>query len=156
SGKPFYLNLIIFVFMAQVVPFLRNIFLELKADIQGFVHPGHGDLSGWAKQGVLLLNSVLTVRTGKPNSHCEHGWERMTGACLSALANSKRQTPLIFLLWGAHAQKRAADIKSHHILRAPHPSPLSANRGFFGCRHFSKANALLEKSGQKPIDWAAL
>uniref|UniRef100_UPI003590103F uracil-DNA glycosylase n=1 Tax=Myxine glutinosa TaxID=7769 RepID=UPI003590103F len=139
-------------------PSLQNIFRELTTDIEGFVHPGHGDLSGWAKQGVLLLNSVLTVRAGEPNSHCGRGWEQVTGACLSALANSRCQTPLVFLLWGANAQKRAADIKSseHHILRAPHPSPLSAHRGFFGCRHFSKANALLEKSGQKPIDWAAL
>ncbi|XP_042297314.1 uracil-DNA glycosylase isoform X2 [Sceloporus undulatus] len=137
-------------------PSLENIYKELTTDIEGFSHPGHGDLTGWAKQGVLLLNAVLTVRMHQPNSHKEKGWELLTDAAVSWL--DKNLDGLVFLLWGAYAQKKGGSInrKRHHILPTAHPSPLSAHRGFFGCKHFSKANELLRKSGKEPIDWGAL
>ncbi|XP_066509594.1 uracil-DNA glycosylase-like isoform X2 [Hoplias malabaricus] len=135
---------------------LVNMYKELEADIEGFQHPGHGDLTGWAKQGVLLLNAVLTVRAHQANSHKDKGWEMLTDAVVHWL--SLNQEGLVFMLWGAYAQKKGASIdrKRHHVLQTVHPSPLSAHRGFFGCKHFSKTNELLKKAGKKPIDWTAL
>nr|XP_020025570.1 uracil-DNA glycosylase [Castor canadensis] len=137
-------------------PSLENIYKELSTDVDGFAHPGHGDLSGWAKQGVLLLNAVLTVRAHQANSHKERGWEQFTDAVVSWL--NQNLNGLVFLLWGSYAQKKgsAIDRKRHHVLQTAHPSPLSVYRGFFGCRHFSKANELLQKSGKKPINWKEL
>ncbi|XP_066509596.1 uracil-DNA glycosylase-like isoform X2 [Hoplias malabaricus] len=137
-------------------PSLVNMYKELEADIEGFQHPGHGDLTGWAKQGVLLLNAVLTVRAHQANSHKDKGWEMLTDAVVHWL--SLNQEGLVFMLWGAYAQKKGASIdrKRHHVLQTVHPSPLSAHRGFFGCKHFSKTNELLKKAGKKPIDWTAL
>lgn len=137
-------------------PSLINMFKELASDIEGFEQPGHGNLTGWAKQGVLLLNAVLTVRAHQANSHKDKGWEIFTDAVVQWL-NTNLQG-LVFILWGAYAQKKGAVInkKRHHVLQAVHPSPLSAHRGFFGCKHFSKTNELLTKSGKEPIDWKAL
>ncbi|XP_059243986.1 LOW QUALITY PROTEIN: uracil-DNA glycosylase-like [Mustela nigripes] len=137
-------------------PSLENIYKELSTDIEGFVHPGHGDLSGWAKQGVLLLNAVLTVRAHQANSHKERGWEQFTDAVVSWL--NQNSTGLVFLLWGSYTQKKgsAIDRKRHHVLQTAHPSPLSVYRRFFGCRHFSKTNELLQKSGKEPINWKDL
>ncbi|XP_051750989.1 uracil DNA glycosylase a isoform X1 [Ctenopharyngodon idella] len=137
-------------------PSLVNIFKELASDINGFEQPGHGDLTGWANQGVLLLNAVLTVRAHQANSHKDKGWEIFTDAVVHWL--STNMEGLVFILWGSYAQKKGAAInkKRHHVLQAVHPSPLSAHRGFFGCKHFSKTNELLKKSGKKPIDWSAL
>ena len=133
-------------------PSLKNIFKELKTDV-GKEIPSHGELIDWAKQGVLLLNNVLTVREGAPTSHKGMGWEQFTDRVISEL--DKKQTPVVFLLWGAHAQKKAEIIKNpiHKKLLSVHPSPLSANRGFFGCRHFSKTNEILKLNGLKEIDW---
>ncbi|XP_041643458.1 uracil DNA glycosylase a isoform X2 [Cheilinus undulatus] len=137
-------------------PSLENMYKELVSDIEGFQHPGHGDLTGWAKQGVLLLNAVLTVRAHQANSHKDKGWETFTDAVVQWLSNNLEG--VVFMLWGSYAQKKGAAInrKRHHILQAVHPSPLSAHRGFFGCKHFSKANELLKKSGKAQIDWKAL
>uniref|UniRef100_A0A4W5M7U6 Uracil-DNA glycosylase n=1 Tax=Hucho hucho TaxID=62062 RepID=A0A4W5M7U6_9TELE len=137
-------------------PSLLNMYKELASDIEGFQHPGHGDLTGWAKQGVLLLNAVLTVRAHQANSHKDKGWETFTDAVVQWLSTNREG--LVFMLWGAYAQKKGAaiDRKRHHVLSTVHPSPLSAHRGFFGCKHFSKTNELLEKSGKEPIDWRAL
>lgn len=137
-------------------PSLENIYKELSTDIEDFTHPGHGDLTGWAKQGVLLLNAVLTVRAHQATSHKEKGWEQFTDVVVSWL--NKNLDGVVFMLWGAYAQKKGSSIdrKRHHVLQTVHPSPLSVNRGFFGCRHFSKTNELLKKSGKKPIDWRAL
>ncbi|KAK9391790.1 uracil-DNA glycosylase [Crotalus adamanteus] len=137
-------------------PSLENIYKELAADIEGFSHPGHGDLTGWAKQGVLLLNAVLTVRAHQANSHRERGWEQLTDAVVAWL--NENLDGLVFILWGAYAQKKGSSIdrKRHHILQTAHPSPLSVHRGFFGCRHFSKTNEFLKKSGKQLIDWKAL
>ncbi|XP_029365747.1 uracil-DNA glycosylase isoform X1 [Echeneis naucrates] len=137
-------------------PSLENMYKELASDIEAFQHPGHGDLTGWAKQGVLLLNAVLTVRAHQANSHKDKGWETFTDAVVHWLSNNLEG--LVFMLWGSYAQKKGAAInrKRHHVLQAVHPSPLSAHRGFFGCKHFSKANELLKKSGKTPIDWKAL
>lgn len=138
-------------------PSLANIYKELEADL-GIPRARHGFLEHWAHQGVLLLNAVLTVEMGKAASHQGRGWERFTDAVIR-LVNA-RPEPVVFLLWGSHAQKKAAFVDSierggrHLVLRAPHPSPLSAHAGFFGCRHFSQANAFLEAHGRKPIDWA--
>ena len=133
-------------------PSLKNIFTELNSDL-GPPIPSHGCLTPWAKQGVLLLNTVLTVREHQPNSHRGQGWETFTDRVIAEL--NQKQTPVIFLLWGANARKKAAIIDNplHQKLETVHPSPLSAYNGFFGCRHFSRCNALLEKSGQTPIDW---
>ena len=133
-------------------PSLKNIFKELNSDM-GKAIPQHGDLTDWAKQGVLLLNAVLTVREALPNSHKGMGWECFTDRVISEL-NSK-QTPVVFLLWGAYAQKKAELITNpiHKKLMSVHPSPLSASRGFFGCKHFSKANEILEENGILPINW---
>ncbi|XP_056601549.1 uracil-DNA glycosylase isoform X1 [Triplophysa dalaica] len=136
-------------------PSLENIFMELTEDIVGFRRPGHGDLTEWAKQGVLLLNSVLTVRSHQPTSHEGQGWELFTDAVVQRLSSSLDS--LVFLLWGSYAQRkgRVIDRKRHHILETSHPSPYSAHLGFFGCRHFSKTNMLLKKSGKTPVDWTA-
>ena len=134
-------------------PSLVNIYKELESDL-GIRRPPHGFLEHWAKQGVLLLNSVLTVEMGMAASHRDRGWERFTDAVVQ-LVNDKQQ-PVVFMLWGSYAQKKAAfvDTSRHLVLKAPHPSPLSAYSGFFGCKHFSKANAFLESRGLDPIDWA--
>lgn len=133
-------------------PSLKNMFKELEQDI-GKPTPPNGDLTAWAKQGVLLLNTVLTVRQGQPTSHQGQGWEQFTDRVISEL--NRKQTPVVFLLWGAHAQRKAQLITNpiHYKLATVHPSPLSAHRGFFGCRHFSKANALLQRHGMTPIEW---
>ena len=133
-------------------PSLRNIFKELQSDT-GKPIPSHGELTDWAKQGVLLLNNVLTVREAQPTSHSKMGWEIFTDRVISEL--NRKETPVVFLLWGAHAQKKAEIITNpiHYKLMTVHPSPLSASRGFFGCKHFSKANAILEENGLEPIEW---
>ena len=138
-------------------PSLVNIYKEMQSDL-GIPPARHGYLKHWAEQGVLLLNAVLTVQMGMAASHQGRGWERFTDAVIR-LVNA-REKPVVFMLWGSHAQKKAAFVESverggrHLVLRAPHPSPLSAYSGFFGCRHFSKANAFLQAHGEKPIDWA--
>lgn len=133
-------------------PSLRNIFRELEQDL-GVAPRKCGDLTRWAEQGVLLLNTTLTVEEGRAGSHQKQGWERLTDRLVSLLG--ARPEPLAFLLWGAPAQKKAAlvDRARHLVLEAPHPSPLSAHRGFFGCRHFSQTNAFLLRHGRPPIDW---
>ena len=133
-------------------PSLKNIYKELKNDI-GFEIPNHGELTSWAKQGVLLLNNVVTVREGLPNSHKGKGWEIFTDRVIGEL--NKKETPVVFLLWGANAQKKAEIITNpkHYKLMTVHPSPLSASRGFFGCRHFSKTNEILQKNRINPINW---
>jgi uracil-DNA glycosylase len=138
-------------------PSLVNIYKEMEADL-GIPRARHGFLEHWAQQGVLLLNAVLTVEQSRAAAHQGRGWERFTDAVIR-LVNA-RPEPVVFMLWGAYAQKKAAFVDStdrggrHLVLKAPHPSPLSAHTGFFGSRHFSKANAFLESHGQKPIDWA--
>lgn len=134
-------------------PSLLNIYKELEADV-GISRPRHGFLEHWARQGVLLLNSVLTVEMAKAASHQGKGWERFTDAVIR-LVNAKDR-PVVFMLWGAYAQKKAAfvDTQKHLVLKAAHPSPLSAHNGFLGCRHFSQCNAFLERNGLPPIDWA--
>ena len=133
-------------------PSLRNIFKELESEF-GPGSAAHTDLTPWARQGVLLLNTVLTVRQGQPASHKGMGWEIFTDAVIRKL--NDKQTPVVFLLWGAHARKKAEIIDNpiHYKLACAHPSPLSAYNGFFGCRHFSKTNELLRASGQKEISW---
>lgn len=134
-------------------PSLVNIYKELESDL-GLPRPKHGFLEHWAKQGVLLLNSVLTVEIGQAASHQRKGWEEFTDEIIRAV-NAKAD-PVVFMLWGAYAQKKAAfvDGTRHLVLKAAHPSPLSAHNGFLGCRHFSKANAFLSANGQAPIDWS--
>ncbi|TSC27764.1 uracil-DNA glycosylase [Corallococcus sp. Z5C101001] len=134
-------------------PSLVNMFKELQSDV-GAPKPRDGSLIPWAKQGVLLLNTVLTVRQATPNSHAKHGWEHFTDAVIRAV--SARPDPVVFLLWGKPAQKKTAliDAKRHIVLEGVHPSPLSASKGFFGSKPFSTTNAALEKHGQHPIDWA--
>lgn len=136
-----------------VPPSLVNIYKELATDIPGFERPAHGFLESWARQGVMLLNTVLTVEAGKAHSHARFGWETFTDNVIAAI--NEHREGVVFLLWGSHAQKKGSiiDPKRHHVLKAPHPSPLSAHRGFFGCGHFSKTNQLLEEQGEKPIDW---
>ena len=133
-------------------PSLRNIFSEIESDL-GIKTLQSGDLTRWAKQGVLLLNTVLTVREGKPNSHKPYGWETLTTKIIEHL--NKRNEPIIFMLWGGNAKAFMPILTNpnHHILVSVHPSPLSAYNGFFGCKHFSKANNILESLGQTPIDW---
>lgn len=133
-------------------PSLVNIYKELATDL-GCVDPGHGCLLPWARQGVLLLNSVLTVEQGAPACHQGKGWERFTDHVVALLSHDP--APKVFLLWGAYAQKkgRAIDGARHCVLQAPHPSPLSAHRGFLGCGHFSQANAWLRAQGLEPVDW---
>ncbi len=136
-------------------PSLKNIFKELQTDLQVSCPP-HGCLTKWAEQGVLLLNAILTVREGQPRSHAGKGWEQFTDAVVARLC--ERKDPVIFALWGKDAQEKCRHILGettgrHYVLTAAHPSPYSANNGFFGCRHFSKINELLKKLGKKPIDW---
>lgn len=133
-------------------PSLKNIFKELNDDL-GIPTPPHGELTSWAKQGVLLLNTVLTVRSGVANSHKGMGWEEFTDRVILEL--DRKQTPVVFLLWGANARKKAEIITNpiHKKLITVHPSPLSAYGGFFGCRHFSKTNEILVENGQEPIKW---
>ncbi len=134
-------------------PSLVNMYKELAQDIEGFQIPNHGYLKSWADQGVLLLNTVLTVEQGKAHSHSKTGWETFTDRVIDAL-NQHRQG-VIFLLWGSHAQKKGQmiDRNKHHVLMAPHPSPLSAHRGFLGCKHFSQTNQILKQLGKAPINW---
>lgn len=134
-------------------PSLVNIYKELAQDIPGFTIPAHGYLKSWAEQGVLLLNTVLTVEQGKAHSHAKTGWETFTDRVIDAL--NQHGDGIVFLLWGSHAQKKGSmiDRQRHHVLTAPHPSPLSAHRGFFGSGHFSKTNQILEQQGLAPIDW---
>lgn len=131
---------------------LINIYKELSTDCGCYV-PNNGYLKKWADQGVLLLNTALTVRAGEANSHKGRGWEIFTDRIIELL--NERKDGIVFLLWGANAKTKTELITSpqHHILTAPHPSPLSASRGFFGCRHFSKTNMILERMGKEPIDW---
>jgi uracil-DNA glycosylase len=133
-------------------PSLQNIFAELERDL-GIPRPTTGDLSPWAKQGVLLLNATLTVRADQAGSHQGRGWERFTDAAIAALA--RERSGLVFMLWGrfAQAKEQMIDPEKHYILKAPHPSPLSAHRGFIGCGHFRMANELLEAQGLEPIEW---
>ncbi|MBT0720230.1 uracil-DNA glycosylase [Rosenbergiella collisarenosi] len=134
-------------------PSLVNIYKELVTDIPNFTRPKSGYLASWAEQGVLLLNTVLTVRAGQAHSHAGLGWETFTSHVISMI--NQHHEGVVFLLWGAHAQKKGQIIDSqrHHILKAPHPSPLSAHRGFLGCQHFSQTNAILTSQGLPEIDW---
>lgn len=134
-------------------PSLVNMYKELAQDIEGFQIPAHGFLQSWAEQGVLLLNTVLTVEQGKAHSHATSGWEVFTDRVIETI--NQHQQGVVFLLWGSHAQKkgRFIDRNKHYVLSAPHPSPLSAHRGFLGCRHFSQTNQLLSQQGKTPIHW---
>ena len=148
----------------QVPPSLVNIIKEINDDLGTQIPTTCGDLSGWAQQGVLLLNATLTVRAHQAGSHQRHGWETFTDAAIQAL--SQQRSGLVFLLWGSYAiakkslidiaKKSLIDSTKHCVLTAPHPSPLSAYRGFFGCRHFSQANNYLAAHGQQPIDWTRI
>ena len=136
-----------------VPPSLKNIFKEINADL-GIPTPSHGYLQSWAQQGVLLLNAVLTVEKSMAASHQGKGWEQFTDKVVDVVNQRKEQ--VVFLLWGSYAQKKGQiiDRKRHHVMQSTHPSPLSAHRGFLGCRHFSQTNQYLEKTGQQPIDWS--
>jgi len=136
-----------------VPPSLRNMYKELYTDIPGFQIPAHGNLTQWADQGVLLLNATLTVRAQEAGSHQGKGWEKFTDQAIRTLSEKKKG--LVFLLWGRFAQNKSVliDEGKHTILKAAHPSPLSAYNGFFGCRHFSKSNEILAQNGLQPIDW---
>ena len=136
----------------NIPPSLRNIYKELLDDVGCYV-PNNGNLTKWAKQGVLLLNSVLTVRAGSPNSHKGKGWEQITTKIVNLL--NDREDPVIFMLWGGNAKALCKNINSrHYVLTSVHPSPMSANQGgWFGCKHFSKANDFLTKNNKTPIDW---
>ena len=137
----------------KVPPSLVNIYKELSTDIDGFITPSHGFLEPWAKQGVLLLNTVLTVKQANAHSHAKLGWETFTDAVIAKLNEDNEHC--VFILWGAHAQKKGRDIDTdkHLVLAGPHPSPLSAYRGFFGSQPFSQANQWLESKGETIIDW---
>jgi len=137
-----------------IPPSLRNIFKELQSDDVSFSKPEHGNLVSWANQGVLLLNSVLTVEQNSPASHANKGWENFTDKVIQILSSNK--TNLVFILWGAYANKKSEliDGNKHLILSAPHPSPFSAYKGFFGSRHFSKTNNYLKSTNQETIDWS--
>ena len=136
----------------EIPPSLLNIYKELQSDLGCYI-PNNGFLEKWAKQGVLLLNKVLTVRAHMANSHKDCGWETFTDRIIEEL--NKRETPVVFLIWGSCAKKKELLITNpiHKILKAPHPSPLSAYRGFFGCKHFSTTNNILMENGELPIDW---
>ena len=136
----------------DIPPSLQNIYKEINSDV-GAPIPTHGDLTSWAKQGVLLLNSVLTVRRGQANSHKNKGWEQITTKIIEKL--NEREEPIVFMLWGRNAKEIGQNINSqkHLVLMAAHPSPLSAYNGFFGCKHFSKCNDFLQKHGIEPINW---
>lgn len=137
----------------RIPPSLQNIYKELSTDIAGFQIPKHGNLQHWAEQGVLLLNTVLTVREGQAHSHAALGWETFTDKVIRQLADHREH--LVFILWGSHAQKKGAfiDRNRHLVLTAVHPSPLSAARGFFGSKPFSQTNHYLQQHGLSPIDW---
>jgi len=137
----------------RVPPSLLNIYKELALEYADFQPPKHGFLQSWAEQGVLLLNTVLTVEANQPNSHRHLGWEHFTDQVIRQISDHCEQ--VVFLLWGSHAQKKARliDAKRHHLLTAPHPSPLSAHRGFLGCGHFLQTNSLLVSNGKQPINW---
>jgi uracil-DNA glycosylase len=137
----------------QLPPSLVNIFKEIKSDL-GIPVPANGNLTKWTEQGVLLVNAILTVRANTPTSHQNQGWEKFTDAVIRNLSEKRKN--LIFLLWGNYAQAKESLIDSgrHHILKAAHPSPLSASRGFFGCRHFSRVNEILDELGLNTIDWS--
>ena len=140
----------------KIPPSLVNIYKELEADL-GVARADHGDLSNWARQGVLLLNNTLTVEAAKAGSHAKRGWDAITDACVAAVA--ARDEPSVFILWGSHAQakaKRIAGLREgpHCVIESPHPSPLSAHRGFFGSKPFSRTNAFLSDHGREAIDWA--
>lgn len=139
-----------------VPPSLKNIIAEINSDLGTTIPATSGDLTAWADQGVLLLNATLTVRAHQAGSHQRHGWEQFTDAAISAL--SDQRSGIVFLLWGSYAiaKKSLIDPSRHHILTAPHPSPLSAYRGFFGCRHFSQCNAILASHHTTPIDWSQI
>lgn len=134
-------------------PSLKNIFQEIHAELGLEMSEQNGDLTPWAKQGVLLLNTVLTVRAGQANSHRGIGWEQFTDRVIHLL--DEREDPIVFLLWGANARSKTALLRSrsHRVLTCAHPSPLSAGNGFFGCGHFARANAFLREWGKEPIDW---
>lgn len=134
-------------------PSLVNMYKELSQDIPGFQLPNHGYLQRWAEQGVLLLNTVLTVEQGQAHSHAKIGWETFTDKVIKVISDVQQN--VVFLLWGSHAQRKGSviDQSKHHVLSAPHPSPLSAHRGFFGCQHFSKTNEILLNQGDKAINW---
>ncbi|CAF4607548.1 unnamed protein product [Rotaria sp. Silwood1] len=139
-----------------IPPSLQNIFKELESDIPDFIIPKHGTLSGWARQGVLLLNACLTVEKQKANSHRDKGWEKFTDAIIQYL--NDQSSNIVFLLWGKDAQRKGSQIdpKRHYVLKAAHPSPLSASNGFFNCKHFSKTNAYLKAAGLDEINWSEL
>jgi len=136
-----------------IPPSLRNIYKELKTDIPGFTIPDHGNLTEWAEQGVLLLNATLTVQESSPASHQKKGWEIFTDTVIKKISAEKEG--IVFILWGAYAQAKAEliDQSKHHIIKSPHPSPFSADRGFFGSKPFSKTNEFLKAQGKRPIDW---
>ena len=133
-------------------PSLRNIFKELENDL-GYPPPKSGDLSSWAKQGVLLLNATLTVRKNEAGSHQKKGWEQFTDKIIQVISDQREH--VVFILWGMYAQKKAAavNLNKHSVLKSPHPSPLSAHKGFFGCKHFSKTNSILKSYHLKEINW---
>lgn len=137
----------------KIPPSLRNMYKELAEDIDGFEIPDHGYLQNWAEQGILLLNTVLTVEEGNAHSHSKLGWEIFTDSVIETLNQQSR--PIVFLLWGAHAHKKGKNIDEsrHCVLKSVHPSPLSARRGFFGCKHFSQTNQFLKEQGQNEINW---
>ena len=136
-------------------PSLQNIYKEIATDLK-VDKPSKGNLDNWARQGVLLLNATLTVRANTPGSHQHQGWEEFTDAVIKAISDQKEH--VVFLLWGKYAQDKGAviDRSKHHVLTAPHPSPFSADRGFFGCKHFSKTNEYLNSIGEKTIEWNSL
>lgn len=138
----------------KIPPSLANIYKELQSDIEGFITPNHGYLVEWAKQGVLLLNTVLTVKQSEAHSHAKLGWETFTNSIIEALNEQSEQC--VFMLWGSHAQKKGKNInlEKHLVLNEVHPSPLSAYRGFFGCKHFSQANEWLIAHKKAPINWS--
>jgi uracil-DNA glycosylase len=137
----------------RIPPSLQNVFRELQSDL-GLRTPSHGDLSAWADEGVLLLNSILSVERGVAGAHQGKGWERFTDAVIAAV--NAGTLPVVFMLWGAQAQRKGSAIKRdrHCVLTAPHPSPLSAHRGFLGCQHFSQANRFLVEHQRGPVDWS--
>lgn len=136
-------------------PSLQNIYKEITVDL-GIKTPETGNLDNWAKQGILLLNAILTVRANSPGSHRQKGWETFTDAVIKKIADKKEH--IVFLLWGKYAEEKGKiiDRSRHHVLTAAHPSPFSANHGFFNCKHFSKTNEYLKSIGEKPVDWSSL
>lgn len=150
------MNFYIFSFFININCSLTNIFKEVKNCYPEFEPPNHGELIGWAQQGVLMLNACLTVRQANANSHANKGWEQFTDAVIKQLATKWQNR--VFLLWGSYAQKKCSfiDQKKHLVLKSVHPSPLSAHRGFFNSGHFKRANNYLIQNGLKPIDWTKL